>query len=1013
MLGRLRLALSALVGLLAACSVEAAQFAFDSECGTKSWFGSCSGNRTNWDPNGLPGIDDVVMIDEGQGPVIAGSGGGTTVISLRSLKAPGGLRIGSVNLRLQDPSEIHGFEWFDTMITSSVVGFTPAFTLRNRQTSPSACGTNGWIVGQGGPAAGAATILRNEGTLNVDGLCVVNGARWENAMGGQVAQRSQLRLHPNASAVNDGTWIFTNNNADVDKFDVSADPDTARFVNNSMLRNADGGSTIDVVFESSADASIDIQKGRLTFHRIGSLRGSVAIGAGARLVSLPALGRQNTFAGNVPVAGAGVLELMGSHLVAMDGRVESVLGEGLPDSGSFLFLHGVDLEIGAGGALANKGRIVWGTSGQSAGTVRGAGSIENAAGALLEIGAADAALAASFQNDGTVDQKAQLTVGQAGRSIVNGNRGTWELRRVAIRRAEPFVPMAILNRGTFFAPSNMPGSVVDVPFDMAGDGALIAAPGATVELRSGGRWSSRSPLGAGGAIVLGSLSAEHQIYNVVGESSFNDPLFGDNGVIRVAERATLRIEGELTLVGERFRTWLDGGSVTGPGTLINEGRLFAERGRLGDLIDGRLLLRNHNRLEIAGDIDFHGTLENTAPMNALGVFLHGQARLTLTPGSLIDNLAGPIWLDGDSGLDGDGSLRNRGVLRKTGGGHTIVEVPVDNRGEVRAENGALNLAAGVAQVQGNTLAGGQWNVARGSSLIVGNALIRTIGPAAQVTVGGTQLVGSAFSNLVRVAGTLTIFDALRMESAAVDPSGRVATTRESGQRATDRQRRPAGAGVDTGPAPVPPEIRFVLDGAAFVNDGTAIPGESGGTAPFGIDGSYTQSASGRLHLDVGAEEHDQLYVTGAATLGGALEVDFLDGYRPSSEDVIVVVLAGSIAGRFANAEDRLVTGEGTFDVTYTETSVQLSGFVPGPKFTPTPVTTGGIPTATPTTPRACTGDCNGDLRVSVAELTRGVAIALGRQPLGVCPELDPQSDGLVSIDDLVAAVRAALGPCAR
>jgi hypothetical protein len=71
--------------------------------------------------------------------------------------------------------------------------------------------------------------------------------------------------------------------------------------------------------------------------------------------------------------------------------------------------------------------------------------------------------------------------------------------------------------------------------------------------------------------------------------------------------------------------------------------------------------------------------------------------------------------------------------------------------------------------------------------------------------------------------------------------------------------------------------------------------------------------------------------------------------------------------------------------------------------TPTPTMTGG--------PERCTGDCDGDAAVTVAELIRGVNIALGNAPAESCPAFDRNGDDAVAIDELVAAVNAALDGC--
>lgn len=81
--------------------------------------------------------------------------------------------------------------------------------------------------------------------------------------------------------------------------------------------------------------------------------------------------------------------------------------------------------------------------------------------------------------------------------------------------------------------------------------------------------------------------------------------------------------------------------------------------------------------------------------------------------------------------------------------------------------------------------------------------------------------------------------------------------------------------------------------------------------------------------------------------------------------------------------------------------------------TPTPDQPSPSPTPTPTSTVAsssCPGDCNGDGRVAIDELVRGVGAALGTT--AACPALDLDGDGEVSISELVAAVNSALTGCA-
>lgn len=72
------------------------------------------------------------------------------------------------------------------------------------------------------------------------------------------------------------------------------------------------------------------------------------------------------------------------------------------------------------------------------------------------------------------------------------------------------------------------------------------------------------------------------------------------------------------------------------------------------------------------------------------------------------------------------------------------------------------------------------------------------------------------------------------------------------------------------------------------------------------------------------------------------------------------------------------------------------------------------PTPTPTSVSACVGDCDGDGRVSINELVRGVDIALGALPPSACPSFDCPCTLLSCLPDigcLLQGVNNALSGC--
>jgi hypothetical protein len=69
------------------------------------------------------------------------------------------------------------------------------------------------------------------------------------------------------------------------------------------------------------------------------------------------------------------------------------------------------------------------------------------------------------------------------------------------------------------------------------------------------------------------------------------------------------------------------------------------------------------------------------------------------------------------------------------------------------------------------------------------------------------------------------------------------------------------------------------------------------------------------------------------------------------------------------------------------------------------------PTASPTPPPPCSGDCNGDGDVTIDDIMQCVDIALGLTDLGECEACDADGSGQVDITDIIMAVNNALVSC--
>lgn len=107
----------------------------------------------------------------------------------------------------------------------------------------------------------------------------------------------------------------------------------------------------------------------------------------------------------------------------------------------------------------------------------------------------------------------------------------------------------------------------------------------------------------------------------------------------------------------------------------------------------------------------------------------------------------------------------------------------------------------------------------------------------------------------------------------------------------------------------------------LANGNVVAPGASPGV--LDVDGSYTQTAEGRLQIEIGGLEpglgHDQLRVTGSAQVAGVLEIMLVD-YVPPSGTEFEILSAGAVAGRF----DEIVSADGHFAVDYETSRVVIT-----------------------------------------------------------------------------------------
>lgn len=171
--------------------------------------------------------------------------------------------------------------------------------------------------------------------------------------------------------------------------------------------------------------------------------------------------------------------------------------------------------------------------------------------------------------------------------------------------------------------------------------------------------------------------------------------------------------------------------------------------------------------------------------------------------------------------------------------------------------------------------------------------------------------------------------------------------------------------------------------AATTNAGVASPGnDSTPTGTLQIQGTYTQTGTGELAIQIGSSSHDVLSVSGAATLAGDLTVTTIGTVNPPNGQVYEVLNASSITGTFANVQVPELPGGRTLLVSYTPTKVRLTvsaGLAPCPAdldgdrfvgFSDLNIVISNFNTSGPGLP----GDVDGDGDVDFADLNAVISV---------------------------------------
>jgi hypothetical protein len=183
-----------------------------------------------------------------------------------------------------------------------------------------------------------------------------------------------------------------------------------------------------------------------------------------------------------------------------------------------------------------------------------------------------------------------------------------------------------------------------------------------------------------------------------------------------------------------------------------------------------------------------------------------------------------------------------GTLRKNGGnGLSLISARVNNLGRVEARRGTLSITGAIPDIVGTELSGGLWGV-YGTTIVAAalnlNANITSIGLAATVVKSGPN---STFTNIANLGSMTGKFQLL------------------------------AGAAFATA--------------GNFINNGalTLSP-----TSVMDVNGNYTQTAAGRLNVQMSGSNLGLIQATGNSNVAGILSVTH-SGSQPAINSKLTLI----------------------------------------------------------------------------------------------------------------------------
>jgi hypothetical protein len=676
-----------------------------------SWMAGTSGFwdvGSNWSTGTVPGANDDVVINQAAALTVTLRGGGFTVHSLQSTNdialTAGSLTIGAA-------SELDG-----------------SFSLSNGTFT-----TNATLVAKGASSWTSGTIngtgtFTNQGTLTLSGGDKTLNGQLESA--GTIQDQgdgNRLFITSSATFTNDAGALFDfvgNQNAavlDANQFNGKQ----STFVNAGTVRTSAGTGTafIGTAIFNNKGGTVEADAATLSLGA-GAVLSTTATFSAASGAVLDMTGNQNTtYTGSFSGSGAGTVQINGGTLAV------GTAGASFQFSGSLLQWTG--------------------------GTISGPGTLTNQG--TLTIGANDKTLNGTLQNTGTVKDigngnrffitSSGTFMNQAGAIfdfIGPGGAGIFDSNQFNGKQSK------FINAGTLRTSAGT-GTAFVGPVIFDNEGGTVEADAATLALGAGAVMSSTATFTAAAGAVLDLTGNQNSNYTGSFSGTGAGMVLLKGGTLGVgAAGATFQFGGSLL-------QWT-GGTISGPGTLLNQGTLTIGGG------DKSLNLPFENA----------GTIKDNGDGNRL--FITSSGTLTNDAGALVDFI-GPnnAYIYDSNQFNGKQStIVNAGTFRASLGTATLDIDQVESMGGTitAAAGGVLDLTGGGTETYTGVFSGSGAGTIQLSS---GTLLVGAAGASFQFSgslfqwTGGTIAGPAALKNL----GTMTLAGGDKTLSGAFENAGTI------------------------------------------------------------------------------------------------------------------------------------------------------------------------------------------------------------------------------------------------